>query len=98
MEIQICNDCIIDSGFYAFGTVSHSEDPLTCDVCGREFWKLNVASNEPGDCTCLYLIDGKHDPECPSLKQTEREIIQKVADKHAAILAVMEAEKAKAVG
>lgn len=42
-EIQICNECIRDSGFEAFATVTHSEETIFCDVCGGEFWSLNVA-------------------------------------------------------
>ena len=42
-EVQICSNCIVDSGFVAFGTVTHSEEPLACDVCGGEFWTLNIA-------------------------------------------------------
>jgi hypothetical protein len=43
MEAQICNECIRDSGFEAFGTAFAGEEPIACDVCGGEFWKLNTA-------------------------------------------------------
>jgi hypothetical protein len=49
-EIQICNECIVDSDFEAFATVTHSEETIFCDVCGGEFWTLNVAEfGDPAD-------------------------------------------------